>query len=192
MSREKLVIYEGAFDPPLPRHAALARAALGQLGADRVILLPSAPGREGADAEKIYERCAEAVKGEPGVEVSDLELRSPDGCAWLSARHFSAFCGELYFLTDAAGFLKIEELKYPQLLMQLVIFAVGIEDDGEREAVLRQKDLLEGRGYCVRTVEYGSRGPAEDTAGSAPENAGAQISAPARRRKTCPPDACAL
>jgi nicotinate-nucleotide adenylyltransferase len=77
----RLGVFGGEFDPPHLGHVAVVRVAREQLGLDRVIVVPTArpPHREApATPAETRLRLAEAAfAGEPGVEVSRLELDRP-------------------------------------------------------------------------------------------------------------------
>ena len=68
----------GTFDPIHLGHLAAARAAIGCATLDRVLLVPSGtpPHRPGAEApaEMRLEMCLLAAAGQPGLEVSDVEI----------------------------------------------------------------------------------------------------------------------
>lgn len=68
----------GTFDPIHHGHIAAARAAMECAALDRVLLVPSAqpPHRAAAEAPAAMrlEMCRLAVRGERGLEVSDVEI----------------------------------------------------------------------------------------------------------------------
>ena len=68
----------GTFDPIHNGHIAAARAAMECAALDRVLLVPSAqpPHRAAAEAPAAMrlEMCRLAVRGERGLEVSDVEI----------------------------------------------------------------------------------------------------------------------
>lgn len=73
-------VFGGTFNPVHHGHLILAREAMESLELDRMILVPNyrSPLREGevlAPAEDRLEMLRRAVAGEPGMEVSDLEVR---------------------------------------------------------------------------------------------------------------------
>ena len=78
----RLGILGGSFDPVHLGHIALAEAARDRLLLDRVLLVVAAaqplksPG-PAAPAEDRYAMVRLAVRGRPGLEASDLELRRP-------------------------------------------------------------------------------------------------------------------
>lgn len=81
-------ILGGSFNPPHTGHLAIARAAISQLGLDRVLLVPvnEAPHKTiesdpGSDVRAAL--CRIACEGVAGVEVSTIELDRP-GPSWTS------------------------------------------------------------------------------------------------------------
>lgn len=74
----RIGVFGGQFDPPHNGHLAVVRAARDQLGLDRVLVIPNPhpPHRPSPQtpAETRYRLALAAFGGEPGVEVSRLEL----------------------------------------------------------------------------------------------------------------------
>ncbi len=78
--KERVGLYGGSFDPIHFGHLILAREAREQLGLDRVVFIPAGVSpfkldAPPAGAEVRLEMVRAAVTGEPGFEVSDLEVR---------------------------------------------------------------------------------------------------------------------
>ena len=83
---QRLGVFGGTFDPPHRGHLAVAVAARGQLGLDRVLLVVAndpwkkSPGREitpAADRLAMAQALIRGDDGQPitGLEVSDAEIR---------------------------------------------------------------------------------------------------------------------
>ncbi len=75
-------ILGGSFDPIHHGHLILARAALEELGLDRIIFIPAnlSPHKTGTKPATALDRLAMvrlAIADEPGFEASDLELNRP-------------------------------------------------------------------------------------------------------------------
>ncbi len=69
----------GTFDPIHVAHIAMAEAARGCAGLDRVLIIPAGvpphrPRPEASDQDRLA-MCRLAVRGHPELEVSDIELR---------------------------------------------------------------------------------------------------------------------
>ena len=77
----RIGIVGGTFDPVHLGHVAMAEAAAGCAGLDRVLLIPASrpPHRSAAmaPAANRLAMCRLAAAGHPGLEVSDIELRRP-------------------------------------------------------------------------------------------------------------------
>jgi len=75
----RIGVFGGTFDPIHKGHLAAARAAMECAHLDRVLFVPSAqPPHRGAAVAPAEDRLAMsrlAVDGEPGFEVSDVEVR---------------------------------------------------------------------------------------------------------------------
>jgi nicotinate-nucleotide adenylyltransferase len=75
---ERIGVFGGQFDPPHNGHLAVARAAIHQLGLDRLLVVPTPrpPHRPEPEtpAEVRFELARAAFAGEPGVDVSRIEL----------------------------------------------------------------------------------------------------------------------
>jgi nicotinate-nucleotide adenylyltransferase len=75
-------ILGGSFDPIHHGHLILARAALEELGLDRIVFIPAnqSPHKTDTKPATAQNRLAMvqlAIEGEPGFEASDLELHRP-------------------------------------------------------------------------------------------------------------------
>jgi len=73
-------LFGGSFDPVHFGHLILARDAMEQLSLDRMVFIPAAISPHKLDdppapADARLEMLRESVKGEPGFEVDDCELR---------------------------------------------------------------------------------------------------------------------
>jgi len=77
-----LGILGGSFDPIHHGHLILARAALEELGLDRILFIPTnlSPHKtdtKPATAQDRYAMVQRAIENEPSFEASDLELHRP-------------------------------------------------------------------------------------------------------------------
>lgn len=75
----RIGVFGGTFDPIHRTHVAIGRAALEHKGLERVLFVVSAdPPHKGGDeitpADTRYEMVEAALRDEPGLEPSDLEL----------------------------------------------------------------------------------------------------------------------
>jgi len=128
-------LFGGTFDPIHVGHLDVARAARKMLGLERVMLIPShiPPHRAAprASAAHRFAMAALAVAGEDGLEVSDLEMQSPQPSYTMNtldrvnARGGVGF-GEFVFVTGADAFADVTSWKgYPQLLDRCMFAVVS-------------------------------------------------------------------
>jgi nicotinate-nucleotide adenylyltransferase len=126
----RIGVFGGQFDPPHNGHLAVVRAARDQLGLDRVLIVPSArpPHRPApaTPAETRYRLAQAAFDGEPGVEVSRMEL-DRDGPGY-TAETLEALAGpgrELYLIVGADQLAAIESWHRPERVRELARIAVA-------------------------------------------------------------------
>ncbi len=132
----KILLFGGSFDPVHSQHVALARAAKEALGADRLIVIPSAIAphkRSGASADGAarIEACKIAFRG-IGAEISAYEIEQGDtSYSYLTCEHFRARYSdaELYFLMGADMLGNFPLWKYPGRILDCVTLAVGGRGD---------------------------------------------------------------
>ena len=122
----------GSFDPVHHGHLILARAAMEELGLDRVIFVPAniSPHKTAsvpAGSEDRLEMVRLAIAGEPGFEASDCELLRPppsymvDTLRELKARHPD---DDLCLLIGADNVAKFETWHEPDEIRRLARIAV--------------------------------------------------------------------
>lgn len=80
MEKNGIILVGGSFNPIHNGHLIVARAVAEQLDAERVVFIPSGnpPHKTGDDLADAVDRLAMvrlAIAGEPGLEVSDIEIR---------------------------------------------------------------------------------------------------------------------
>jgi nicotinate-nucleotide adenylyltransferase len=128
----------GVFDPPHVGHVALARAAVEQLGLDRLlVLVVSDPGHKDVTtpAETRLALARLAFADVPGAEVElDLHARTVDS---LEARALD----DAVFVLGADELVDIPRWKRPERVLELARLAVakrpGVPDEHLREATAR-------------------------------------------------------
>ncbi|MBA3376904.1 MAG: nicotinate-nicotinamide nucleotide adenylyltransferase [Actinobacteria bacterium] len=138
MAVASLGILGGAFDPPHVGHMVLARAAIDQLGLERLLVpVVADPGhkRTNAPAEVRLELARLAFEGTPGVDIElDPHARTVD---FLEARRPD----DAVFILGADEFADFWHWKSPERVLELVQIAVamrpGVPNDRVREAHAR-------------------------------------------------------
>ncbi|MEX0850695.1 MAG: nicotinate-nucleotide adenylyltransferase [Gaiellaceae bacterium] len=134
MAIARLGILGGVFDPPHFGHVALARAAIAELGLERLLILVVAhPGHKQATtpAETRFELARLAFEDVPGVEVElDSHTRTVDS---LEARKPE----DAVFVLGADELADFPSWKNPDRVLELVRLAVamrpGVPDDRVHE-----------------------------------------------------------
>lgn len=138
MVKEALGILGGAFDPPHVGHVALARAAIEELGLERLLVLVVAdPGHKEAAAppESRLELARLAFEDLPGVAIElDAHGRTVDS---LEAREPE----DAVFVIGGDELADFWQWKSPERILELVRLGVamrpGVPDDRVREAHAR-------------------------------------------------------
>jgi nicotinate-nucleotide adenylyltransferase len=126
----RIGVFGGQFDPPHNGHLAVVRAARDQLALDRMLVVPSArpPHRPApaTPAETRYRLAQAAFAGEPGVEVSRIEL-DRDGPGY-TAETLEALAGpdcELYLIVGADQLAAMGSWHRPDRVRELARVAVA-------------------------------------------------------------------
>ena len=121
----KIGVLGGTFDPVHRAHIAAAEAARGTLGLDRVLLVPagqpmSKPNRPVTQAEHRINMLRLAIKGKPGLEISDIEIKRPGPSYTIDTiTELKQTWGdetEIYFILGCDSLLQIPQWKDPSRL----------------------------------------------------------------------------
>jgi nicotinate-nucleotide adenylyltransferase len=124
-----VAILGGTFDPPHLGHVALARTALAELPAERVVVVVvgEAPHKVVETGAEIRLRLAQAAfAGEPRVDVSRHELdRAGPSYTVDTARWAAAEYGDPIFLVGADEFADFLTWREPETILELARLAVA-------------------------------------------------------------------
>lgn len=139
----KLGLFGGSFDPMHAGHVAVARAALGALGLERVVVLPTArpphkPDRRFAPPLARHAMAELALLDDPRLVVSDFEL-TLDRPAFTvdSLRRFGAGPGvELHLLLGSDSLAELATWRDWEEILELAVLAVVARPGSGRERVL--------------------------------------------------------
>src|SRR5690606_13779384 len=137
----RLGIFGGTFDPPHRGHLIVASDACEALALDRLIFVPAAepPHKRGqviTPAEQRLEMVRAAIRGDPRLEVDDLELRregpsySVDTLRVYRERYPDA---ELFFLIGVDQMREFGSWREPEEVARLACLSV-MTRDGESPA----------------------------------------------------------
>ena len=160
---EKIGIYGGTFNPLHTGHLHGAKQAIETLGLDKLILIPDriAPHKEipegTATPEQRMEMLRIAVKNEPKMEVSDIELkREGKSYTYLTVEqlHEAYPNTKLYLLMGTDMFTSFHTWMEPERITAHATLAVMYRGDkGEEEAIEAAKAQLESQGVEVEVVK---------------------------------------
>ncbi|MDQ3823402.1 MAG: nicotinate-nicotinamide nucleotide adenylyltransferase [Actinomycetota bacterium] len=154
----RLGLFGGAFDPPHNGHVALAKAAIDQLGLERlVVLVMAAPGHKdvATDVDTRLRLAVAAFGGIPGVEV-----RREDHARTIDTVRAGEFA-DATFLVGADEFADFRDWKDPDELLEHVRLGVATRPGFPRErldevlATLRRPDRVTF--FDIEPVDVASR-----------------------------------
>ena len=146
-------ILGGTFNPPHEGHLALARAALDQLGLDRVLLMPvaTAPHKDVPDDPGGLVRaelCRLAVGDDARLDVSTAELDRGGTSYTVDTLRLLAESSpgdELTLIVGADAAASLPSWREPEEILALAQVAVAQRAGTERSEVLAALSGLEGR-----------------------------------------------
>ena len=159
----KIGIYGGTFNPVHTGHIHAAKQAAELLRLDKLLMIPDriAPHKQipsgSPTPEQRLEMLLLAMKNEPLIEVSDIELkREGKSYSYLTVealrRQYPE--AELYLLMGTDMFLSFQTWMNPDRIMAQATLAVMCRGEkGEKEKILAQKKVLEDMGAKVELVE---------------------------------------
>ncbi len=121
----RIAIFGGSFDPVHGEHVEYVRAAVKQLGADKIIVVPSrvAPHKKdgaSASAEDRLAMCKLAFRNIENAEISDYEItRGGTSYTYLTCAHFRKLYpeAELFLLVGADMLENFFSWKNPQSIL---------------------------------------------------------------------------
>ena len=159
---ERSGIYGGTFNPPHIGHIRAAMDAVRTLGLTKLYVIPDriAPHKEipegSPSPQQRLDMIRIALKGQPNVEVSDIELRR-EGKSYtyetveqLRALHPDA---ELILLMGTDMFLSFHEWRCPEKILSEASLGVFYRGDrGEKAAIDARKAEMEATGYKIYLV----------------------------------------
>ena len=159
---QRIGIFGGTFNPPHLGHIQAARQAMEVLGLTKILFIPNytAPHKDlpqnSPTPEQRMEMLALALKGEPGLEVSDLELQR-EGISYtvdtLSALQKQYPEAELTLLVGTDMFLSFSHWKQWETILREVSLGVFYRGEkGEKEAIENQCRELTAMGARVSLV----------------------------------------
>lgn len=163
---ERIGIYGGTFNPPHIGHIHAAKQAVRILKLDKLMIIPDriAPHKEIPSGSPTPEQRLQmlhlAVAGEPGMEVSDIELnREGPSYTYLTVEALRQQYpdAQLFLMMGTDMFLSFQTWKNPDRITAQATLAVMYRGDkGERAAIEAKKAEMETLGVEVELVENGT------------------------------------
>ena len=157
----KIAIFGGAFNPVHREHVNLARAAVRELGLDKLIIMPTAVsphkgGRLAADFWQRFEMCRLAFASVPQAEISNFELtRGGVSYTYLTCEHFENLYkdAERYFIIGADMLENFPQWKHPERILETFSLAACARENnvGFEESKARVEGLFSTK---VKTISY--------------------------------------
>ena len=159
----KIGIYGGTFNPIHTGHIHAAKQASGVLGLDKLLMIPDriAPHKEipsgSPTPEQRLEMLQLAVENEPGIAVSDMELkREGPSYTYLTVEALREEYpdAELYLLMGTDMFLSFHTWKNPDRITANAILAVMYRGEkGEAAKIEARKAEMDAAGIRVVLVK---------------------------------------
>ncbi len=157
----KIAIFGGAFNPVHREHVNLARAAVRELGLDKIIIMPTAvsphkSGRIVADFWQRYEMCRLAFASVPQAEISNFELTHGGvSYTYLTCEHFAEIYKDAkkWFLIGADMLENFPQWKHPERILESFSLAACAREkqEGFEESKSRVESLFSTK---VATISY--------------------------------------
>ncbi len=160
---QKIAIFGGTFNPIHNGHIHLAKQFVQQLGADKVILIPTCvpPHKQARDLASEKDRlqmCRLAAVGNL-FEVSDIEIKrqglsyTSDTLRELKQIHPDS---EFYLITGEDMFLTLESWHEPQTIFALATLCAAPRSSGGLQPLLDYARVLQGSGAktIIKNIEY--------------------------------------
>lgn len=155
----KIILFGGAFNPVHNEHVAMLKAATGQIGAEKVIIMPTAvsphkTGQMTAPPAARAEMCRLAFAGLG--EVSDFEIKKGGAsysyitCEYLRHEYPD---DEIYFLMGADMFACFSDWVYPERILKCVHIAVCARE-GREDVPAAEKKFEEAFGQKALVIGY--------------------------------------
>ena len=156
----KIGIYGGSFNPPHLGHMAAAKAAMAELGLDRLLIVPACdpPHKalpEGSATPSQRLEMASLMAEQIGAECWNVEI-SRKGISYtvdtLEEAHALWPEAELWLLVGADMFLSLHTWRKPERILELAGICAFCRDKADPERLLADQQAYLERQYSARTV----------------------------------------
>ncbi len=157
----KIAIFGGAFNPVHREHVNIARAAVRELGLDKIIVMPTAvsphkSGRPCANFWQRYEMCRLAFSCIEQAEVSNYELtRGGVSYTYLTCEHFANLYGgaHRYFIIGADMLEDFPRWRRPEEILKYFRLAACARENSSGFEQAKERVEREYSTY-VETIHY--------------------------------------
>ena len=160
MSKKKIALYGGTFNPPHIGHYEAALAFMNYIKPDELLIIPARipPHKDFSldfPPEVRLEMCKIAFSPIPGVTVSDLEIkREGKSYTYLTLEELSGEDRELYFLLGTDMFLTLDTWRYPEKIFSLAkICLIRRESNDDIDKEIENKKALYSEKYGAEIIE---------------------------------------
>ena len=162
---ERIGVLGGSFDPIHNGHISLAKDAMSAVGLSQVVLMPVfrqpfKPGMPVSSNEDRLSMIREAIAGEPGLTVSDWEIKQGDvSYSYLTLRAFKSqhLDSQIYFITGTDTFLKIHLWKNADELLRENNFIIGHRPGYREQELFRRVSEIKQVYHTEATVINNTR-----------------------------------
>lgn len=130
----KTLIFGGAFDPPHREHVAICKAAVRELGADRLVIVPTyQPPHKSAGFLSFEERCSLARIAFDGIGVETVidgieKVRGADNCAYKVLPILKERYGDIVYLIGGDSAEHFGTWKKPEDVAKVCPIAVAARE----------------------------------------------------------------
>lgn len=152
----KTVIYGGSFDPIHIGHVTLAKYALEETNASRLLFIPAlvSPFKNGAKQTSFMHRfnmCQLACEDIKNASVSDLEggLPTPSYTVNTLSELKKIYGDDLVFVCGADSFMELDRWKNPKEIFRLAEIFTAVRDDVDLSILNAKKTELEKMGAKI-------------------------------------------
>ncbi len=158
----RIGIFGGSFDPVHSEHISLAKAAVEELGLDKLLIMPAyAPphkkGKRLSSSEARLALCRLAFQGLAQVEVNDYEIAREgvsytyQTCEWFASLYPSA---ELFWLVGTDMLRDFPTWKYPERILSCATLTVCGRNEKEGWEEKEQEKFFALFGRKFRYLQY--------------------------------------
>lgn len=160
LSMKRLGIFGGTFNPVHNEHIAAARAAVKELGLNKLIVMPAfmPPHKDlpafGAGAKERMEMLKAAFSGDDKIEIGDFEIKQGGkSYTYLTAEHYAGE-GKLFFIVGGDMLSDFKTWKFPEKILALADLAAFNREDFTADYAAEREYFLKTWGKSFIKLKY--------------------------------------